>query len=157
MAKAPPYAHWSNGVAKRAIETILGRIRRIGPLRRWQDVVTKAEKAYNTTWHSGINSSPQEAMRGITPDGRRLTKEEHLEMVRRARCVTSKQQKKRRAKHELAPPHRKPFKIDDLVSLRAFRRENKPAPEWEGRYVITTARGEHLFDIADEEGSHVGT
>ena len=71
--------------------------------------------------------------------------------------MTSKQQKKRREKQELAPPHRKPLNIGDLVALRAFRRENKLAPEWEGRYVITTARGKHLFDIADEEGSHIGT
>ena len=152
LARSPAYAHWSNGMAERAIGTILGRIRREGPGKQWPELISRIEAAYNGSWHSAIGHPPALIMKGERPDGTQLPEDE-LERIReQARKKTEDQRRKRRARHELSVPTRRNLQIGDEVATWVARPENKLAPQWEPGWLIREVRTPHIIVVQKRDG-----
>ena len=152
MALSPAYAHWSNGMAERAIGTILGRIRREGPSAPWPSLLQRVEAAYNESWHSALGYAPTLIMTGKRPDGTQLPEAE-LERIReRAWRRSDDQRRKRKARHERSVPTRRELRVGDEVALQVQRPENKLAPQWHFGWRIHRMLTPHLVEVETLDG-----
>jgi len=95
-------AHWSAGVVKRAIRTILGRVRRQGNIGSWTVAIHRVEKAYNDSVHSGVGSTPREVFLGLRKDGSQLTTEQWSETLATAQWKTQEDRRKRAERFQKA-------------------------------------------------------
>jgi len=140
-------AHWSNGIAERAIGTILERIKRMGSRYPWKSTLHIVERAYNTTEHSSLRCPPHFVMTGTWANGEAIPPEEWEKLKAEAH------------KHDLERRHAcRPDPISEpefKVGQRVFLRRPGPAkldPEWIGPFTVTGSRGNRLYELAGDQG-----
>jgi len=142
-------AHWSNGMAERAIGTITGRIKRAGPESEWSNLVKRAERDYNHAVHSAIGISPAEIMLGTKPNGSKLNKKELEEKRRSAHARDLHRRTRNRTRHR--NQRKVNFSMGSEVLVK-IRRASKLEPEWEGPYRIVGRKGSRLYELEGFSG-----
>lgn len=148
-------AHWSAGIVERCIGTILNRIRRNGPVRRWESAIANIGRIYNQSVHSAISANPKTVMFGIDITGRELSPAEHSEVIRRAVETTKTQQLKRNQRHEASRPQRPEIVVGDKVLLRKIS-FNKLEEPWQGPYYVDRAHGSRMYWLRNHQNQVSG-
>lgn len=141
-----PRAHWSNGVAERAIQTLLHRLQRIGRTAPWTVLLRRIEDSYNRSLHGAIGSAPVEAFLGMTTEGSELSDNAWSQILQRAEHRTEEQRQSRRQRFHRAPTAHKTLQPGDLVYY-FVPQATKLSRQWEGPVRIEEAKGSNLFTL----------
>eukprot|EP00210_Caulerpa_lentillifera_P009663 g9219.t1 len=137
-------AHFSNGRVERVIQTLLHRIQRIGRVAPWRVIMSRAVRAYNTTWHSALNCSPSEIFLGVDEHGEWSDTDT---WVRKLMKVEERERQRWGLRQgRLGGSGRAEFEIGDMIRLHEPS-TSKLGSSWSSPGRIVKKIGSRLYEV----------